>query len=67
LTTAALWSGWHRFEAATTVRTAKLGLKIGLGLGLLQDGLGYARGREITYIEYGKRLFGVGKKNSGED
>jgi hypothetical protein len=60
--TAALWSAWHRFPAATTVRTGKLGLKIGVGYGLVQDVLGYARGREITYIEYGKRLFGVGKQ-----
>jgi hypothetical protein len=60
--TAALWSAWHRFPAATTVRTGKLGLKIGLGLGLGQDLLGYARGREISYIEYGKKLFGAGKK-----
>ena len=62
--TAALWSAWHRFPAATTVRTGKLGLKIGVGYGLVQDVLGYARGREITYIEYGKRLFGVGRKEA---
>ena len=60
--TAALWSAWHRFPAATTVRTGRLGLKIGLSYGLAQDALGYARGREITYIEYGKRLFGLGKE-----
>lgn len=60
--TAALWSAWHRFPAATTVRTGKLGLKIGLGYGLVQDLLGLARGREITYVEYGKKLFGYSKK-----
>jgi hypothetical protein len=60
--TAALWSAWHRFPAATTVRTGKLGLKIGLGFGLMQDLLGGARGRELAYVEYGKKLLGYGRK-----
>ena len=67
VTTAALWSAWHRFPAATTVRTGKLGLKLGLGLGLLQDALGYARGREITYIEYGNKFLGLEGKKEVED
>ena len=67
VTTAALWSAWHRFPAATTIRTTKLGLKIGLGLGLLEDALGYARGRQLTYIEYGKRLFGSSRRRDDDD
>jgi hypothetical protein len=60
--TAAFWSAWHRFPAATTVRTAMLGLKIGVGYGLAQDLLGLVRGRELSYVEYGKKVLGYGKK-----
>ncbi|KIW09478.1 uncharacterized protein PV09_00357 [Verruconis gallopava] len=65
IATAALWSAWNRFPAATTVRTGKLGFKVGLTYGLLQDALGYARGREIAYIEYLKKFFG--RKNTDYD
>lgn len=55
--TAGAFSAWHGFPAATTVRTGRLGFKIGLGLGLVQDMLGLLRGRKLAYVEYGKRIF----------
>lgn len=67
VTAAALWSAWNRFPAATTVRTGLIGFKYGLGWGLAQDALGYARGREIKYIEYGKKMLGRSTKQEDND
>jgi len=59
--TAGAFSAWHRFPAATTVRTGMLGFKIGLALGLLEDMLGLLRGRKLAYVEYSKRIL-LGRK-----
>jgi len=58
LGTAGLFSSCNRFAFPTTVRTAKMGLKVGLAFGLAQDGLSLLRGRRVAYIDIMKRQLG---------
>jgi len=58
LGTAGIFSSWNRFAFPTTVRTAKMGLKVGLAFGLAQDGLSLLRGRRVAYIDIMKRQLG---------
>ncbi|KAF2095432.1 hypothetical protein NA57DRAFT_67850 [Rhizodiscina lignyota] len=51
LGTAGAFSVWNRFTVAEAARTAKLGLVVGLGYGLLQDGISLLRGRRLGYVE----------------
>lgn len=63
LGTAGAFSAWNRFPVETAARTALLGLKVGAGFGLVQDLLGFMRGRRLGYVEFVKRhLFGKGEK-----
>ena len=62
LGTAGGFSVWNGFRGATTVRLLKLGGKVGLGFGVLQDVVGVLRGRRVWYVE---RLFGRGKRREG--
>ncbi|PNS20957.1 hypothetical protein CAC42_2888 [Sphaceloma murrayae] len=55
LSTAGAFSAWNRFPLPTAARTAKMGLKVGVAFGLMQDLLGYMRGRRLGYIEFAKR------------
>jgi hypothetical protein len=66
LTTAGLFSLWNRFPVATAARTARMGLKIGLGYGIVQDLFSLAQGRKVPYVEFGKRLFN-GLRNGEEE
>ncbi|CAO2649905.1 Nn.00g011970.m01.CDS01 [Neocucurbitaria sp. VM-36] len=45
MVTGGLWSAWHQFPISTAARTIRLGLLVGLGYGLGQDGLALARER----------------------
>ncbi|KAG8623825.1 hypothetical protein KVT40_008801 [Elsinoe batatas] len=57
LGTAGAFSAWNRFPLPTAARAARMGLKVGLAFGLLQDFLGYFRGRRLGYVEFIKRRF----------
>jgi len=43
MVTGGLWSATHGFPITTAARTIKMGLLVGLGFGLGQDGLAWAR------------------------
>ena len=45
MVTGGLWSAWHQFPVSTAARTIRLGLLVGLGFGLGQDGLVWAKKR----------------------
>jgi hypothetical protein len=45
MVTGGLWSAWHQFPTSTAARTIRMGLLVGLGYGLGQDALVYARAR----------------------
>ncbi|TGO87455.1 hypothetical protein BPOR_0225g00140 [Botrytis porri] len=72
LSVAGGFSLWNRFPIITAARTAKTGLAFGIGYGLLQDAVGYARGRRLEYIDFmtgattGRRE-GKGKGKEEED
>lgn len=63
LGTAGLFSAWNQFPLPTAVRVAKMGGKAGLAFGLVQDGVSWAKGRRLSYVEFLKR-YTVG---TGED
>ncbi|GAB7363250.1 hypothetical protein MBLNU230_g3532t1 [Neophaeotheca triangularis] len=68
LGTAGVFSAWNRFPVPTAARLARMGAKVGLGFGLLQDALGYARGRKLGYVESVKRtVMGRGKVEAGAE
>ncbi|KAM0126761.1 hypothetical protein ACHAP3_009130 [Botrytis cinerea] len=52
LSVAGGFSLWNRFPIITAARTARTGLAFGIGYGLLQDAVGYARGRRLGYIDF---------------
>ncbi|KAK3073472.1 hypothetical protein LTR53_004960 [Teratosphaeriaceae sp. CCFEE 6253] len=54
LGTAGAFSAWNRFPAATAVRTVKMGAKVGLVFGGLQDVVSVLRGRRLGYVEFVK-------------
>ncbi|EKG13185.1 hypothetical protein MPH_09657 [Macrophomina phaseolina MS6] len=56
LGTAGAWSLWNRFPPITIARTARMGLAVGLGYGLLQDAVTLLRGQRLSYIEYFRNL-----------
>lgn len=43
MVTGGLWSAWHHFPITMAARTIRMGLMVGLGFGLGQDGLAWAR------------------------
>lgn len=43
MVTGGLWSAWHQFPLTMAARTIRIGLMVGLGFGLGQDGLAWAR------------------------
>ena len=45
MVTGGLWSAWHQFPMSTAARTIRMGLFVGTGYGLCQDGITYVRGR----------------------
>ncbi|KAF2404660.1 hypothetical protein EJ06DRAFT_568954 [Trichodelitschia bisporula] len=60
--TSGAFSAWNRFPITTAARTAKMGVKIGLGYGLLQDGFSYLQGRRLGYVELVRSLVGKGEE-----
>ncbi|KAK4542919.1 hypothetical protein LTR36_006108 [Oleoguttula mirabilis] len=55
LGTAGAFSAWNRFPVPTAARVAKMGAKVGLAFGLLQDATSLLRGRRLGYVEFVKR------------
>ncbi|KAH7406443.1 hypothetical protein DE146DRAFT_647501 [Phaeosphaeria sp. MPI-PUGE-AT-0046c] len=45
MVTGGLWSAWHAFPISTAARTIRMGLVVGAGYGVLQDGVGWAKRR----------------------
>ena len=45
MVTGGLWSAWHQFPVSTAARTIRMGLLVGAGFGLAQDGLVWAKER----------------------
>ncbi|KAI4687236.1 uncharacterized protein J4E84_005608 [Alternaria hordeiaustralica] len=45
MVTGGLWSAWHQFPVSTAARTIRLGLFVGAGFGLGQDGLIWAKNK----------------------
>jgi hypothetical protein len=45
MVTGGLWSAWNGFSVVTAARTIRLGLVCGVGYGIAQDALTWARGR----------------------
>ncbi|KAF2138317.1 uncharacterized protein K452DRAFT_277410 [Aplosporella prunicola CBS 121167] len=56
LGTAGAWSLWNRFPTITVARTAKMGLAVGLGFGLLQDVLSLLQGYKPSYIQWAQNV-----------
>ncbi|KAI9658965.1 MAG: hypothetical protein M1821_001925 [Bathelium mastoideum] len=52
LGTAAAFSAWNRFPLPTAARTARLGLLVGLGFGVLQDGVAVMKGERVGYVDW---------------
>ena len=52
-----------RFPLPTTARTIKMGLLVGLGYGLAQDGLMYLRGRTAQFEDQTESWIYKGAKN----
>lgn len=47
MVTGGLWSAWHQFPMSTAARTIRMGLVVGLGYGLVQDGMNWAKMRWV--------------------
>ena len=45
MVTGGMWSAWNKFNVVTAARTIRLGLFAGLGYGVAQDALAWARGK----------------------
>ncbi|KAA8574705.1 hypothetical protein EYC84_003955 [Monilinia fructicola] len=72
LSVAGGFSLWNRFPITTAARTAKTGLAFGIAYGLVQDAVGYARGRRLGYVDFitgggGGRGGGKGREEEKED
>ena len=55
LTSAGVFARWKRMPLPTAVRLMKMGAKVGLGYGLLQDAVNLMQGRRLGYVEFIKR------------
>ncbi|KAF2875817.1 hypothetical protein BDV95DRAFT_484265 [Massariosphaeria phaeospora] len=63
MVTGGLWSAWNLFPMVTAARTIRMGLLVGLGYGLGQDGLTYVRGRTVGYVDEAESWIYRGAKN----
>lgn len=45
MVTGGVWSAWHQFPISTASRTIRMGLVVGAGYGLFQDGMRWAKER----------------------
>lgn len=55
LGSAGIFSAWNRLPLPTVARTAKMGAKVGLAFGLVQDALNVLKGKRVGYVEFIKR------------
>ena len=62
MVTGGLWSAWHQFPVSTASRTIRMGLVVGLGYGLAQDALVWAK-RRYGMGEEGESWIYKGAKN----
>lgn len=68
MVTGGLWSAWHQFPVSTAARTIRLGLVVGLGFGLGQDGLIWAKGRWGGGMEHESWIYkGARNRRVAED
>lgn len=63
MVTGGLWSAWHTFPMSTAARTIRMGLVVGAGYGVLQDGVGYAKRRWGGGEEGGESWIYKGARN----
>ncbi|RAR02600.1 hypothetical protein DDE82_005688 [Stemphylium lycopersici] len=68
MVTGGLWSAWHQFPVSTAARTIRLGLVVGLGFGLGQDGLIWAKERWGGGMEHESWIYkGARNRRVAED
>jgi hypothetical protein len=62
MVTGGLWSAWHQFPVSTAARTIRMGLLVGLGYGVTQDAMTWAKeryggeeGERVSWVYRGAR------------
>lgn len=63
MVTGGLWSVWHQFPMTTAARTIRIGLMVGLGFGLIQDGAAWARKKYGFEHQSGQSWIHKGARN----
>jgi hypothetical protein len=63
MVTGGVWSAWHQFPVSTASRTIRMGLLVGLGYGLSQDALVWARRTFLDGEEESESWIYKGAKN----
>ncbi|KAF2440036.1 hypothetical protein P171DRAFT_117223 [Karstenula rhodostoma CBS 690.94] len=63
MVTGGLWSAWNKFPVLTAARTIRMGLFAGLGYGVFQDGLTWARGKTGGVVNDAESWIYRGAKN----
>ncbi|KAF9690581.1 hypothetical protein EKO04_011488 [Ascochyta lentis] len=66
MVTGGVWSAWHQFPVSTAARTIRMGLVVGLGYGLGQDALVWAK-EKYGGAEEGESWIYKGAKNRKKD
>ena len=61
LAVAGAFSAWNQVPMITAAKMARMGLKAGVGFGLLQDALHLLRGQRLAYVDSMKKAFGFGR------
>jgi hypothetical protein len=63
MVTGGLWSAWHAFPVSTAARTIRMGLFVGAGYGVLQDGVRWAKETYVGEQAQGDSWLYRGAKN----
>ncbi|KAJ4299723.1 hypothetical protein N0V90_004969 [Kalmusia sp. IMI 367209] len=63
MATGGLWSAWNKFPVVTAARTIRIGLLAGLGYGIGQDALAWARGKTGGVVNEAESWIYRGAKN----
>ncbi|KAJ4352027.1 uncharacterized protein N0V89_007373 [Didymosphaeria variabile] len=63
MVTGGLWSAWNKFPVLTAARTIRMGLFAGLGYGVAQDALTWARGKTGGVVNDAESWIYRGAKN----
>lgn len=63
MVTGGLWSACHQFPLSTAARTIRMGLVVGLGYGLMQDGVGWAKAKWVPEGSEGESWLYKGARN----